>query len=149
MKINDPDSFNEKCDKVLRYLAEIATKETNVQILTHLNTLCSDMGINPNDPILRFLTRDKGFIYMPPNEALVQITSLGLAFISHSSFVQEQLKSETEGKLKWYETENAKQIFEDYPKIKARAKRSEGYAILALIVSAIAIVLPLICNKNG
>jgi hypothetical protein len=148
MAIKDTDSFNEKCDKVLRYLAEIATKETNVQILTHLNTLCSDMGINANDPIIRFLTRDKGFIYMPPHEAFVQISSLGLAFISHSSFVQEQLKSETEGKLKWYETENAKQIFEDYPKIKTRAKRSEGYAILALIVSAIAIVLPLICNKS-
>ena len=141
MKIKDTDSFYEKCDKVLIYLAEIAKSTTKVQPLTHLNKLHEDLGIELNDQVLDFLKRDKGFIYMPPNEPYAQISSLGLAFISHSSFVQEQLKLETEGKLKWYETENAKQIFDDYPVVKRRAIRSETIAIFALIVAAIGLIL--------
>lgn len=149
MKIQDTDSFNEKCDKVLRYLAEISMKETNVQILTHLNTVCSDLGINTNDPVLNFLERHKEFIYRPQNSAHVQITSPGLAFISHSSFVQEQLKSDTEGKLKWYETENAKQIFEDYPNVKRRSIRNEWIAIFAAAAAVLGLILQWINNKNG
>src|SRR6185312_14299988 len=105
MKIQDTDSFNEKCDKVLRYLADISNKETKLQILTHLNTVSSDLGINPGDPVLHFLETEKKFIYRPNFGPHIQISSSGLAFISHSSFVQDQLNSDTEGKLRWYETE--------------------------------------------
>jgi hypothetical protein len=149
MRINDTDSFNEKCDRVLNYLSNISKSDNDVQILTHLNKLSTDTGISINDPVINFLSYQKNFITLHTKTAHVNISSLGMAFISHSSFVKEQLKSETEVTLKWYETENAKQIFDDYPIVKRRAIRGEAIAILALIVSGIAIVLPLICNKNG
>lgn len=130
-------SFNEKCDKVLRYLAEIANSETQVQYLTSLNQLVADTGVNLNDPVINFLERHKGFIYMPRNEPYIQISSPGLAFISHSSFVQEQLKLETEGKLKWYETENAKQIFDDYPIVKKQRNRSYIIVVITILMTIV------------
>jgi len=47
------------------------------------------------------------------------------------------------------EVEHLRYQMFDYDKTTRRVKRSEGYAILAIIVSLIAIVLPLICNKPG
>ena len=148
MTIQNTDSFNEKCDKVLRYLAEISKSDNKVQILIHLNQLISDTRIEANDPVINFLSHHKKFIDIDMKSGYVQISSPGMAFISHSSFVEEQIKSDTERKLKWYETENAKQMFEDFPKTKARTIRSEWIAIFALIATVIGLMLQWKCNNS-
>ena len=149
MIIKDTDTFNEKCDKILHYLLEFDKSEKNVTPLIHLEKLCSELGIVHNDPAIHYLSHEKNYISLDRKTAFCSISSLGIAFISHSSFVKEQLKLETDNKLKWYETENAKQIFDNYPLEKSRAIRNQWIAILALIVSVIAIVLQLIYNKNA
>jgi hypothetical protein len=37
----------------------------------------------------------------------------------------------------------------DYAKTKNRSKRSEIYAVTAIVISVIAIILPLVCNKHS
>ncbi len=148
MKINHADSFNEKCDKVLFYLKGIAESNTQVQELIKMDRLILDTGIKINDPVINFLSYQKKFIDIHMQNGYIQISSAGMAFISHSSFVKEQIKSDTEGLLKWYETENAKQIFDDYQNVKSRTIRSEWIAIFALIVAAIGLILQWINNKN-
>lgn len=146
MKIIKTDTFNEKCDKILNYLFEISKKDKQVQILTHLNIVSSDLDITTNDPVLHYLSHEKKYVYIDMKNAFTNITSSGIAFISHSSFVKEQLKSETDTKLKWYETENAKQIFDDYPIVKRRTIRSELIAIISIIIATIAVIIQLVTN---
>ncbi len=148
MKINETDTFNEKCDKVLIYLADISKSDKNVTPLTHLNNVSKDLEISINDPVIHFLSHEKNFVFIDRKTAFSSITSSGFAFISHSSFVKEQLKSETEGILKWYETENAKQIFDDYAKVKSRTIRNEWIAIFAAAVAMLGLILQWINNKN-
>lgn len=149
MKIRETASFNEKCDCILRYLKGIADKQHEVMELIKANKLQLDTGININDPVINFLSHHKKFIDIDMKTGYVQISSLGMAFISHSSFVEEQIKSDTEGLLKWYETENAKQMFEDYPKTKARTIRSEWIAIFAVIATVLGLMLQWKCNNSG
>jgi uncharacterized membrane protein YbaN (DUF454 family) len=78
-----------------------------------------------------------------------KITQLGIAFITLNSFEQLAKKSNAELSKLTGEIEIIKKTLRDYDKTKSLAQRSEGYAILAIIVSLIAIVLPLICNKHG
>lgn len=145
-------TFYEKCDKVLLYLKENSSgQRPDVIFPINLNELEKNTGVSFSDDVLNFLVNDKKYIERRyTNKAqYFNLTSSGMAFISHSSFVKEQSKKDEEGKLRWYETENAKQAFDDYPNIKNRAKRSEWIAILSLIL---AVILPMIewkCNKNG
>jgi hypothetical protein len=50
---------------------------------------------------------------------------------------QERIYKETDRELKWYDKENARIIFEDYPNVNARSKWALAISIILLIVELI------------
>ena len=78
MNGNSIESFNEKCDKVLIYLKEIATANDSVQELIKPGRLAYDTGISINDPVINFLSHKKNFIDIDIKNEYVQISSLGI-----------------------------------------------------------------------
>lgn len=134
------DSFYEKCDKVLFYLLAIYKRNNRVQELIHINQLEADTGIDSNDAVINFLIYEKKFVYMDLKTAYLQISTKGIAFISHSSFVREQENSDTAVSLKWYDQQNAKDVFDNYPEIKKKA----NFTFYLSIITALVLILELI-----
>ncbi len=138
------ESFNEKCDKVLLYLLDIYKKEAGgVHQLTHLTKVESDIGISPHDAVISFLVYEMKFIYLDTKTAHIVITPKGISFISHSSFVKEQLIKETKISLDWYDREDAKQRFDDYPTVKRQRDVAYGLAILGAVLTIISVIIAL------
>src|SRR5688572_22103115 len=67
---------------------------------------------------------------------LCRLTSKGWEF---ESFEKIESEKSQERMKQWYDTENAKQIFEDYPNVKSRSKRSEIISWISLLLAAISI----------
>lgn len=59
---------------------------------------------------------------------------------SNAEYILEQEKLQLE-------VEKLRNEIFDYPKVRSRSKRSEYYAVLAIVVSLLTIALQLICNK--
>lgn len=131
------ESFNEKCDKVLLYLLNIYKNSVDVHPLTHINKLDQDIGIRSADEVIQFLAYQKKFIRIDTKTAYLNISPKGIAFISHSSFVKEQKRLDTETTLKWYEQENAKKVFEDYPVIDKRSKWALWISVALLLLELV------------
>lgn|GEM_PF-4085630 len=112
-----------------------------VHYLIHLTKVEVDTGISPHDAVISFLVYEKKFIYLDTKTANIVITPKGISFISYSSFVKEQEKLDTEITLKWYEQENAKKIFEDYPSVDKRSKWAIGISIALLIVELVRLII--------
>lgn len=142
-------SFYEKCDAVLLYLKEQSSGQRPDAIIPiKLTELEEKTGVTFSDEVLNFLINDKKYIERRySGSQYFNLTSLGMAFISHSSFVKEQEKLDAENVLKWYQTENAKQVFEDYPKVDRRAKTSLLLSCLALILAGLSLLTKLRCNN--
>ena len=85
--------------------------------------------------------KDKKYIGSTSHD--VWITPLGEQFISNSTFHQEQRESEIESSLNWYNREDAKQRFEDYPSLKKREQLLPIIAVVELLVIVIIGVLQL------
>ncbi len=130
-------SFNEKCDSILIYLKELADKRQDVMELIRSDKLKSDLGIDINDPAFGYLCNDKKFIDLDRKSGYFQISSAGMAFISHSSFVDIQKTKEEDVQLKWYETQNAKDVFDNFSTTQRNSK-------LALIIAVLSAILTLI-----
>ena len=62
---------------------------------------------------------------------------------------KEYKKEQEETAKKWYETENARMMFEDYPTTEKRARRSMQISIVTLILAALTLMLQWKCNKHG
>jgi hypothetical protein len=59
----------------------------------------------------------------------------------------EQRANEYSSEKAFLQIEKLRNEFKDYPDTRARSKRGERYAIIAIGVSIVAIVLPFLCNK--
>ena len=59
---------------------------------------------------------------------------------------EERIKKEE--KHKWYESEIARFQYEDYPATKKRVINAERTAIISVVIAAIALLTPWICNKS-
>ena len=130
-------SFNEKCDKILNYLADISRRNDDVQILIHMNKLNTETGIKMNDPVINFLSHKKRYIDIDIKTAYVQISSAGLEFISNNSFCQIQANSDTNNLLNWYNQQDAKQRFDDYPLVKRQKRNAYIFAAITLALTII------------
>lgn len=143
-------SFNEKCDKVLNYLADLSRSDNQVQIMIHITKLSTATGINSNDPVINFLQYQKKFIDMDIKSAHLQISSSGLEFISNNSFCRIQDNLETNNSLNWYNQQDAKQRFDDYPVVMRQKRNAYIFAavgiLLTLLSTMIAIVEYLKCK---
>src|SRR4051812_7301657 len=73
-----------------------------------------------------------------PKSFSIRLTEKGWDF---TSFEEERKKRESEENKKWYDTENAKRAFEDYPKIKRRARNSYIISIVSVILTAIGLMI--------
>jgi hypothetical protein len=143
-------SFYEKCDAVLLYLKEESSGQRHDLIIPiKLKELEERTGVTFSDEVLNFLINDKKYIIRQYGQSsqLFYLTSLGMSFISHSSFVKDQEKLDAENILKWYQTENAKQVFKDYPKVNNRAKLSLLLSILAVIIAGLTLLIKWQCNS--
>ena len=141
-------SFYEKCDSVLIYLKDKSSgQQKDAILLIKLDELEQNTGVVFSDEVLNFLINDKKYIERHySGSQYFNLTSLGMAFISHSSFVKEQQKLDGDNILKWYQTENAKQIFDDYPNVDKRAKRSFLLSLLAIILAGLSLLAKWKCN---
>lgn len=128
-------SFNEKCDKILNYLADISRSDNQIQVMIHINKLSTDTGINSNDPVINFLQYQKKFIDMNIKTAYLQISSSGLEFISNNSFCQIQANLETNNSLNWYNQQDAKQRFDDYPIVRRQKRNAYIFAAIGILLT--------------
>lgn len=82
----------------------------------------------------------------------IEIRNLPINFENnpYGYFLDKEIKEkERESQLKWWESENARTQYENFPVTERRARRSEIYAIIALLLSITAIALQLICTKTN
>jgi len=127
-------------DFLTEEIANVIIRDENFQCSIYVNELLRLKIINVNG--------DRFSLTAP---AIVKVKHLPNEFSGnpYGYFIDEEQKAhEFEVNKKWWESENARLQFLNFPSVEKRAKRSEYYAILALIVSAIAIVLQWICNKS-
>ena len=136
--IMQQETFNEKCDRILRYLL---AQPNRFEQITTWQKFTTDTSINSSDSALSFLLKDKKYIGSTSHD--VWITPLGEQFISNSTFHQEQRESEIESSLNWYNREDAKQRFEAYPSLKKREQLLTIIAVVELLVIVIIGVLQL------
>lgn len=106
--------------------------------------LDKDFTASQPDKLVVNLRMLDGYITKTPYGTM--LTDEGWAF---TSFEDINRKKEQHELKHWYETENARNVFEDYPNVKSRLIRSEWTSIFAIIVAAIGIMQPWICNKPG
>ena len=141
-------SFNEKCDNVLLYLKKSLGQHKDAILPTRLDELEKNTGISFTDNVLNFLANDKKYIERTYSGGWqhFHLTPSGMAFISHSSFVKEQEKLDSDTSLKWYQTENAKKIFEDYPNVNRRSKTSLYLSWFAVGLTVIGLLLKWKCS---
>lgn len=59
---------------------------------------------------------------------------------------QNRIYKESDRKLKWYETENAKQIFDNYPKVDFRSKWALRVSIAAIILTILLQIIQWKCK---
>jgi hypothetical protein len=130
------ESFNEKCDRVLNYLLD---KPSQYIEMLSWDKFTSETGITKGDPVIDFLYKDKRFIEITTSS--INISPLGTAFISHDSFCKNQSALETKQSLEWYNREDAKQRFDDYPTIKRQRNTAYVLGILMFILAIITLIV--------
>jgi hypothetical protein len=129
-------TFNEKCDLVLTYLKNRPSRfveSTTIQKFTE------ETGISIHDNAVIHLQIDKNYIEYDKSD--INITSLGASFIENNSFHKMQQDTELSSSLLWYNADDAKQRFEDYPKVKKQRNIAFIFSGLTLLIAAIAVYL--------
>ncbi|MEO6229196.1 MAG: hypothetical protein ABJB11_06955 [Ferruginibacter sp.] len=136
-------SFFEKCDSVLFYLKEKSNgQRSDVIFPIKLDELERNTGVTFSDEVLNFLANDRKYIERHySGSQYFNLTSAGMAFISHNSFVKGQKKIDEEDVLKWYHNANAKQQYDDYPKIKRQKDNAYIVAIVSAIISLSSVII--------
>lgn len=86
------------------------------------------------------------------NDLWTELTKLGWEF---KSFAEEEAKKKEQTELEtisqakqWFETENARMQFEDYPKTKSRLARSEVISYASIAIALATLMQQWLCNKH-
>jgi len=136
----EKETFNEKCDRVLNYLKD---KPSRYIELLSWKKFIEDTGINKMDPVIDFLWKEMKYIEM--STVALNISPTGLAFISHNSFCKEQDAKEIKVSMEWYNREDAKQRFDDYPSLK----RNKNWLLAIAIIEAILLLIGLLISHQN
>ena len=139
----ESETFNQKCDRILNYLNDKPNRY--VELLSWEN-FTSETGISKKDYVIEYLYKERKFIDCTMSS--VSISSLGAAFISHNSFCKIQEALDTKQSLEWYNREDAKQRFDDYPTVKKQRDVAYGIAILGVVLTIISLIIALVKHKQ-
>ena len=99
------ESFNERCNRILRYLDKKASPY--VEILSW-DTFSKETGIEKSDTCISVLYEKK---YINQTFSDISISDLGRAFIANYSFHQKRIEEETTTSSEWFNKQSNKVIW--------------------------------------